>query len=347
MNPFDGVPKDIVLLLMKRYFLPRDAVRFSLTCRRFRKLLPKGKLLDNMCIGRRWEATEKELQFAQESGLFCKHCELNSGNCIIANEACLLKCDPCSVCKTVMPQALWRLPDWFQMHCIECKAERRGCELTGCTRCGKVCKERCSMCGMRRCPRHVIFRSFGYHFTHIEEGILYGFDSRCFHQNISALVVKDETKVPPFWFKRHVAVFLQNQLGCFDDLMWMHTNREFPSVCHMDFPHLKYCFNCYTTEGKLLNCANCGRACYCSKECQVADWPTHKEEVCKWTKPSENVLTLDRYWTPPAGCHFCNKAFVKSSPVKCRNKKTCTADVLYCSKECRQKHWPEHKQECL
>ena len=39
------------------------------------------------------------------------------------------------------------------------------------------------------------------------------------------------------------------------------------------------CFNCSCTpeRSKLLTCGRCGDANYCSRACQKADWPKHKE----------------------------------------------------------------------
>jgi hypothetical protein len=36
-------------------------------------------------------------------------------------------------------------------------------------------------------------------------------------------------------------------------------------------------------DRKLLNCSGCEAHCYCSKECQIADWPRHKVQ-CKETR---------------------------------------------------------------
>lgn len=36
------------------------------------------------------------------------------------------------------------------------------------------------------------------------------------------------------------------------------------------------CQQCHGMEGKMLRCNQCKAAYYCSKACQVADWPTHK-----------------------------------------------------------------------
>lgn len=35
-------------------------------------------------------------------------------------------------------------------------------------------------------------------------------------------------------------------------------------------------------DAELLNCSACGVIKYCSKECQVKDWPSHKEKCKKW-----------------------------------------------------------------
>lgn len=36
--------------------------------------------------------------------------------------------------------------------------------------------------------------------------------------------------------------------------------------------HKNVCCNCFKEYGKLSACAKCNCACYCSRQCQVADW---------------------------------------------------------------------------
>ncbi|KAK5680920.1 hypothetical protein LTS10_006678 [Elasticomyces elasticus] len=45
-------------------------------------------------------------------------------------------------------------------------------------------------------------------------------------------------------------------------------------------PIMKVCGICGTNRGMLFKCGRCKSVMYCSKECQVKDWPLHKD-VCK------------------------------------------------------------------
>lgn len=59
-----------------------------------------------------------------------------------------------------------------------------------------------------------------------------------------------------------------------------------------DLQHLiastsKYvCWNCKVPEIAKSHCTKCGLALYCSRDCQVADWPNHK----KWCKGKKTVI---------------------------------------------------------
>ena len=50
------------------------------------------------------------------------------------------------------------------------------------------------------------------------------------------------------------------------------------------------CVVCRGTPARL--CSSCYRACYCSKDCQRADAPKHKEN-CRLTKPEKGYRTSD------------------------------------------------------
>jgi splicing suppressor protein 51 len=41
------------------------------------------------------------------------------------------------------------------------------------------------------------------------------------------------------------------------------------------------CFRCYEPSNKILKCAGCMRAGYCSQECQKLDWTAIHKKQCK------------------------------------------------------------------
>lgn len=52
------------------------------------------------------------------------------------------------------------------------------------------------------------------------------------------------------------------------------------------------CEKCHSTEN-LRECSKCHHAAYCSRECQVADWSTHKNLCKMWVKMSEATNRFD------------------------------------------------------
>ncbi|ORY45031.1 hypothetical protein BCR35DRAFT_35014 [Leucosporidium creatinivorum] len=54
------------------------------------------------------------------------------------------------------------------------------------------------------------------------------------------------------------------------------------------------CVNCLKAEGqpgvKLMHCSRCGRESYCSRDCQVAMWPSHKV-ICR--RSEKAVATIE------------------------------------------------------
>jgi hypothetical protein len=135
------------------------------------------------------------------------------------------------------------------------------------------------------------------------------------------------------------------------------------------------CYSCFKTQpGKLQKCGLCRAAQYCSKECQLSDWPRHKTTcdrggalhrpastqqcqdelmVCSAESSALHVQQHDiddlRVNAPVpepsvAACHFC----AKSQAHAATRLKLCNRcrSVSYCSVECQRSDWGAHKKEC-
>lgn len=57
------------------------------------------------------------------------------------------------------------------------------------------------------------------------------------------------------------------------------------------------CFACNAHDIEMSHCARCGIARYCSKKCQVNDWPKHKQDCKKKDGKDQNtdVITSTKY----------------------------------------------------
>lgn len=96
-------------------------------------------------------------------------------------------------------------------------------------------------------------------------------------------------------------------------------------------------------QSKLMACSRCKKTGYCSKACQIQDWPEHKQ-MCKEQSSQKSAGNSDKDRTGVNGnagvCQFCGA----SGPVKtCKGCKMAT----YCSRDCQRADWGSgHKLNC-
>ena len=118
-----------------------------------------------------------------------------------------------------------------------------------------------------------------------------------------------------------------------------HRNIESASTdsCVYDSNH---CNSCGKMDSNLKKCGACGRAWYCSQECQRKDWKEHKK-VCKTLKetvPASSSLAThsDDIKT---NCGGCKKESSSLRPCPCHK-------IAYCSTSCQRMDWTRHKADC-
>jgi hypothetical protein len=129
------------------------------------------------------------------------------------------------------------------------------------------------------------------------------------------------------------------------------------------------CYNCFKTQPDTLQkCGLCKVAQYCSKECQLTNWPRHKttcdrggalrrqasSQQCQDEVEETSVSPVqqhdnERVSAPApesnvAACHFCAKsqAHVAARLKLCNRCRS----VSYCSVECQRSDWSAHKKVC-
>ena len=104
-----------------------------------------------------------------------------------------------------------------------------------------------------------------------------------------------------------------------------------------------------------LKCSRCSSAFYCGRQCQRDHWSVHKL-VCKKKeeeggpapqKSEEGVedgpsrlYTGMKLLASSGRCEKCDKKTGYSVCGGCRK-------VAYCSSDCHQEHFPEHREECF
>nr|XP_034299517.1 uncharacterized protein LOC105324660 isoform X2 [Crassostrea gigas] len=99
---------------------------------------------------------------------------------------------------------------------------------------------------------------------------------------------------------------------------------------------LDCCFVC-GSNGELKTCQECHKARYCSRECQKADWKTHKTDCKKEEGGIENHKEQDN-----ETLSICAHCRVKGTHNACEY---CSA-VFYCSETCQRLDWGRHKTTC-
>ena len=94
------------------------------------------------------------------------------------------------------------------------------------------------------------------------------------------------------------------------------------------------CDFCTKQFSKLKQCGACGKARYCSEDCQKKDWKEHKK-ACRRVKETANTesnSTLTK-------CGGCEKIFPNLRPCPCHK-------IAYCSRLCQRMDWMRHKIDC-
>ena len=99
------------------------------------------------------------------------------------------------------------------------------------------------------------------------------------------------------------------------------------------------CSMCSTAiSSQPLHCGRCHAQPYCSKQCQVQHWPSHKK-ACFTPKETKVMKQVARETTMKE-CATCKK-----TEKRCEKLDICLRclTVRYCSKACQKKDWADHK----
>ena len=106
---------------------------------------------------------------------------------------------------------------------------------------------------------------------------------------------------------------------------------------------------CFAGCGKMgtLRCAGCLDAFYCGKVCQANSWQEHKgpcKEAVKARKAAEEMEAKEKIEAAAAksSVRLCDTGCGEIATVRCPR----CLGAWYCSKECFNIAWPEHKGPC-
>lgn len=100
-----------------------------------------------------------------------------------------------------------------------------------------------------------------------------------------------------------------------------------------------HCTHCQKLLQEKKICDACGLVSYCSRECQIRNWPNHNDTCALFRKTSKDNPTLSR-------CDHCNKRESPKSPKLHFRLCSVCRWMKYCSPSCQEASWPKHKTEC-
>lgn len=97
----------------------------------------------------------------------------------------------------------------------------------------------------------------------------------------------------------------------------------------MKQPKTGVCAHCHERKARtcLMVCSRCKEEQYCSRACQVADWPSHRANNCKIT----------------IVCTLCSKTQDRHCAIICGRCK----EQQYCSRVCQVVDTPAHSANCI
>jgi len=109
------------------------------------------------------------------------------------------------------------------------------------------------------------------------------------------------------------------------------------------------CSGCNKQGNDMLRCANCKKAYYCSRECQITDWKLKHKTVCQQPVPEEEEEEEEEddeeeaemeVEKPKHMCQHCGAEAEHMLLCVCK-------EARYCNKICQRADWKKrHKQTC-